>query len=91
MIKPPKKVSVSGCFDMLHSGRLLFRRRDSFESQVALFRQMSSPAIETVLAECAPLALGWELSGAGSGGYMVLATEHSLAGAMKLTIRRKAS
>lgn len=65
------------------------RMRESFEAQVALFPAMSSPAIQKVLAHYRPGALGWKLSGAGGGGYLVLVTERPLEGALSLTIRRK--
>ena len=65
------------------------RMRESFEAQVALVPAMSSPAIQKVLAHYRPGALGWKLSGAGGGGYLVLVTERPLEGALSLTIRRK--
>jgi len=34
------------------------------------------------------VALGWKLSGAGGGGYLVLVTEKDLPGAIKIKIRR---
>ena len=65
------------------------RMRESFEAQVALFPQMSSPAIEKMIARYAPHALGWKLSGAGGGGYLVLVAEQPVDGTLKLTVRRK--
>ena len=65
------------------------RMRESFEAQVALFPQMSSPAIQKMIEQYAPHALGWKLSGAGGGGYLVLVSEKPLDGTLKLTIRRK--
>ena len=65
------------------------RMRESFEAQVALFPHMSSPTIQTMVAQYAPRALGWKLSGAGGGGYLVLVAEGPLEGTLTLTIRRK--
>jgi len=65
------------------------RMRESFEAQVALFPRMSSPAIEKMVQQYAPQALGWKLSGAGGGGYLVLVSEKPVAGTLKLIIRRK--
>ena len=33
-------------------------------------------------------ALGWKLSGAGGGGYLVLVSQEPVPGAIQLTIRR---
>lgn len=34
-------------------------------------------------------ALGWKLSGAGGGGYLVLISEQDIPGTIKIKIRRK--
>jgi mevalonate kinase len=34
-------------------------------------------------------ALGWKLSGAGGGGYLVLVSENSIPGTFQVKIRRK--
>lgn len=67
------------------------RVRESFEAQVALFPQMSSPAIQKRIEQFAPGTLGWKLSGAGGGGYLVQVAERRLEGALTLTIRRQPS
>ncbi len=63
--------------------------RESFDAQVALFPQMSSAAIQKMIAQYAPAALGWKLSGAGGGGYLVLVADQPVEGTLKLTIRRR--
>jgi galactokinase/mevalonate kinase-like predicted kinase len=65
------------------------RMRESFEAQVALFPQMTSPAIQKMIELYSGRSLGWKLSGAGGGGYLVLVTEQPIEGTLKLTIRRK--
>lgn len=62
--------------------------RKSFEAQVDMFPHMSSPAIQQLIQRYAPDALGWKLSGAGGGGYLVLVAEKAFPGTLKLTIRR---
>ena len=63
--------------------------RKSFEAQVAMFPQMSNRAIQKMIRQYAPQALGWKLSGAGGGGYLVLVSEQTVKGALPLKIRRK--
>lgn len=72
--------------DAIDFGR---RMRESFEAQVALFPEMSSPAIQNMIEQYSPHALGWKLSGAGGGGYLVLVAEQPLDGTLTLAIRRK--
>ena len=65
------------------------RMRESFEAQVALFPEMTSPAIQQMIANYAPQALGWKLSGAGGGGYLVLVSEQRVEGTLNLVIRKQ--
>lgn len=63
-----------------------FRR--SFEAQVAMFPQMADDDIRAVIAEHASGSLGWKLSGAGGGGYLILVRREDLPGALRIKIRR---
>jgi galactokinase/mevalonate kinase-like predicted kinase len=62
--------------------------RASFEAQVAMFPHMVDPSIRRTIAANAGQALGWKLSGAGGGGYLVLVSKDQLPGTIPLTIRR---
>jgi galactokinase/mevalonate kinase-like predicted kinase len=62
--------------------------RASFEAQVGLFPAMSSRKVRATIRQYAGAALGWKLSGAGGGGYLVLVTKAELPGAIQLKIRR---
>jgi cytidyltransferase-like protein len=62
--------------------------RASFEAQVGLFPAMSSPRVRATIRQYAGSALGWKLSGAGGGGYLVLVTRNEMPGSIKLRIRR---
>ena len=62
--------------------------RASFEAQVGLFPAMSSREVQATIRQYAGPALGWKLSGAGGGGYLVLVTKNELPGAIKIKIRR---
>ena len=62
--------------------------RASFEAQVSLFPAMSDSIVRATIRQYAGAALGWKLSGAGGGGYLVLVAKNELPGAIKLKIRR---
>jgi cytidyltransferase-like protein len=62
--------------------------RASFEAQVAMFPHMVDEAIRQRIAEYRSHALGWKLSGAGGGGYLVLVSTTGIPNALRLTIRR---
>ena len=62
--------------------------RASFEAQVDLFPAMSSRQVQATIRQYADSALGWKLSGAGGGGYLVLVTKSDIPGSIKLKIRR---
>jgi galactokinase/mevalonate kinase-like predicted kinase len=72
--------------DLARFGRFC---RDSFDAQTRLFPDMLNPGIESVLKRYAHQAAGWKLSGAGGGGYLVLITNRTVPGGLKLAIRRR--
>jgi len=65
------------------------RFRESFEAQVSLFPKMADQNVRSAIALYAEKSLGWKLSGAGGGGYLVLVGRHDIRGAIKIKIRRK--
>ena len=85
-------VAASACWEAIEARNLPeFGRqfRASFEAQVALFPEMSNGMIKKMIRLYAPKALGWKLSGAGGGGYLVLVSDKKIKGALKLKIRRR--
>lgn len=72
--------------DLPEFGRQL---RASFEVQVSLFPRMLTPNVRAAIREYSSQSLGWKLSGAGGGGYLVLVSEHEIPGAIQLKIRRR--
>jgi cytidyltransferase-like protein len=72
--------------DLVDFGR---RFRESFEAQVSLFPKMADQNVRSAIALYAEKSLGWKLSGAGGGGYLVLVSRHDIRGAIKIKIRRK--
>lgn len=64
---------------------------DSFQAQIAMFPNMTSPEIDQVIREVYamhPWVLGHKLSGAGGGGYLVLFSEKPIPNTLQLKIRR---
>ena len=62
--------------------------RLSFEAQIAMFPHMVTPKIEETIKFYGKEALGWKISGAGGGGYLVLVSEQNVENAMQVKIRR---
>ncbi len=62
--------------------------RASFEAQIALFPNMVNEPIRQQIAEYGQSVLGWKLSGAGGGGYLVLVSDKPVENAIQIRIRR---
>lgn len=64
-----------------------FRR--SFEAQISMFPHMADADIFRMIDLYHDQALGWKLSGAGGGGYLVLVSEKPIERAIQIKIRRR--
>jgi cytidyltransferase-like protein len=62
--------------------------RGSFEAQVSMYPNMVSKDILDVLNIYKRQTLGWKLSGAGGGGYMIFVSEIPVKDAIRVYIRR---
>ena len=62
--------------------------RRSFEAQTAMFPNMVDAEIMKDIHSYRNKALGWKLSGAGGGGYIILVSDKPVANAFKIRIRR---
>lgn len=62
--------------------------RASFEAQIAMFPNMVNSFINETIKNYENDALGWKISGAGGGGYLVLVSEKPIANATQIKIRR---
>ncbi|HSR16949.1 MAG TPA: adenylyltransferase/cytidyltransferase family protein [Ignavibacteriaceae bacterium] len=63
--------------------------KESFEAQTLIFPRMLNPEIKNIIEKYKDRALGWKLSGAGGGGYLLLVSEKNIEGAMQIKIRRR--
>jgi len=63
--------------------------RAMFEAQVAMFPAMLNERVAAVIDKYRDIALGWKLTGAGGGGYLVLASDKPIPHAMRIVARRE--
>lgn len=62
---------------------------DGFEAQIAMFPNMVNADILNQIEIYKNEVLGWKLSGAGGGGYLIFFSEKPLKNALQIRIRRK--
>lgn len=72
--------------DAVEFGRTM---RAGFEAQVAMFPNMMNERVAALIEEYREWALGWKLTGAGGGGYLILAAEKPIQGAIRVLARRE--
>ena len=60
----------------------------SFEAQAAMFPNMADDTIRSIIDQYRSRALGWKLSGAGGGGYLILISQQEIANTIRIKIRR---
>jgi cytidyltransferase-like protein len=63
---------------------------ESFQAQTRLFPNTITRGIQEVIDQYKHRALGWKLSGAGGGGYLVLISSEPVENAIQIKIRRRA-
>ena len=63
--------------------------RQSFEAQIAMFPNMMTPTVRKLIEQYRNQALGWKLSGAGGGGYLILVSDKPIDGAVRVIARRE--
>ncbi len=62
---------------------------DGFDAQIAMFPNMVNTDIFNQIEIFKNEVLGWKLSGAGGGGYLIFFSEKPLKNALQIRIRRK--
>ena len=63
--------------------------RQSFDAQVAMFPHMMNDRIADLIEEYRNQALGWKLSGAGGGGYLILVSDKPIPETTRVLARRE--
>ncbi|NIV40623.1 MAG: cytidyltransferase, partial [Anaerolineae bacterium] len=61
----------------------------SFDAQIAMFPNMMNEMVEKLIHQYKDMALGWKLSGAGGGGYLILVSDKPIDGAVRVIARRE--
>jgi cytidyltransferase-like protein len=62
--------------------------RQSFEAQIAMFPNMMTAGAARLIEQYRDLALGWKLSGAGGGGYLILVADKPVENSVRVIARR---
>jgi hypothetical protein len=60
-----------------------------FEAQIAMFPHMFNQRVASLIDEYRSRALGWKLSGAGGGGYLILVSDKPIPEAVRVIARRE--
>ncbi len=76
---------------ILHQDRPVFGQmlRAAFDAQIAMFPHMVNPTVWDVINRYQDQALGWKLSGAGGGGYVIFVADQPIRNAVRINIRRE--
>lgn len=84
--------AAEGCWQALQ-GRDVFEfgrtMRAGFEAQVAMFPNMLNGHVAQLIDRYRDKALGWKLSGAGGGGYLILVADKPINNAVRIVARRE--
>lgn len=73
--------------DLVNTGKYMI---ESFNAQTTLFPNTLNDEIRTAIEQYKDQALGWKLSGAGGGGYLILLSEKPIKNAIHIKARRRA-
>jgi cytidyltransferase-like protein len=71
--------------DIASFGRTM---REGFDAQLSMFPNMMTERVAALINEYRDRALGWKLSGAGGGGYLILVADKSIRNTVRVLARR---
>ncbi len=80
------------CWEAIHKQDIFaFGRsmREAFEAQVAMFPDMLNDSVVKLIDKYRDVALGWKLSGAGGGGYLILVADQPVKNSVRIVARRE--
>jgi len=83
--------AAEDCWDaILRQDIVAFGRsmRASFEAQIAMFPHMIVPSVPRLIERYHDEALGWKVSGAGGGGYLILVSDRPIEHGIRVLVRR---
>lgn len=60
----------------------------AFEAQIAMFPNMMNEVVAQLINQYQDVALGWKLSGAGGGGYLIFVSDQPIEAASRVIARR---
>jgi len=63
--------------------------RESFDAQLVMFPNMLTGSMLEQIDAFRDRSLGWKLSGAGGGGYLILVADRPIENAVRISIRRQ--
>ena len=63
--------------------------RQAFEGQISMFPHMMNPGVQELIDQYRDRALGWKLSGAGGGGYLILVADRPIEHSVRVVVRRE--
>lgn len=83
--------AAHACWDAIHARDAKAfgeQVRKAFEAQIAMFPHMMYDDIQVEIDRHKDSVLGWKLSGAGGGGYLIFVSEKPVEKAIQIHIRR---
>jgi cytidyltransferase-like protein len=83
--------AADACWDAIRQRDIFaFGRsiREGFEAQVAMFPNMMNETVASLIEEYRDVSLGWKLSGAGGGGYLIFVSDKPIENGVRVIARR---